>query len=93
MQLKTVLEGIPCAWTPPYGCLTIYSSPRVKLVHLVANAIPLDLQITGEEVPQLLIRLGSGLIVLLLGFLEHLLGLLSLHLAGLHINTQQDRAF
>jgi hypothetical protein len=52
MQLKTVLESSPCAWMPPNGYLTIYSSPQVMLVHLVANAIPLGLQITGQEVPQ-----------------------------------------
>ncbi len=39
-----------------------------------------------------LVRLGNCLIVLLLGFLEHLLGLLNLHLAGLHINIRQDSA-
>ncbi len=43
--------------------------------HLVANAILLGLQITGQEVPQLLVPLGNCLTVLLLGFLEHLLGL------------------
>jgi hypothetical protein len=58
------------------------------LVHLTANIILLGLQITGQDVPQLLVRLGNCLIVLLLGFLEHWLGLLNLHLAGLHINIQ-----
>jgi hypothetical protein len=86
MQLKTVLEGHPHAWTPPFGHLTIFSSPPVTLVHLAANVIPLGLQITGQEVPQLLLPLGDCLFVMLLGFLEHLLGLLDLHLAGLHVN-------
>jgi hypothetical protein len=64
--------------------------PKSQAVHLAAKAIPLELQITGQEVPQLLIRVGNCLLVLLLGFLEHLLGLLNLHLAGLHVNIQQD---
>jgi hypothetical protein len=50
----------------------------------------LGLQITGQEVPQLLVHLGDCLVVSLLGFLEHLLGLLNLHLAGLHVNIRQD---
>ncbi len=86
MQLKTDLEGHPHAWMPPYGHLTIYSSPRVMLVHLAANTIPLGLRIAGQEVPQLLIRIGDCLVMLLLGFLDHLLGLLNLHLVGLHVN-------
>ncbi len=85
-QLKTVLEGSPCVWTPPYSHLTIYSSPRNTLLHLAANAIPLGLWITRQEVPQLLIRLGNRLVMLLLGFLEHLLGLLNLYLVGLCVN-------
>jgi hypothetical protein len=48
------------------------------LLHIVANTIPLGLQITRQEVPQLLIHLGNCLVVQLLGFLEHLLGLLEL---------------
>jgi hypothetical protein len=52
MQLKSVLEGHPQTWTPPYNHLTINFSPQVMLVHLVADTIPLVLQITGQEVPQ-----------------------------------------
>ncbi len=85
MQLKTVLESGPRARIPPYGHLTVYSSPRVTLLHLAANAIPLGLRITGKEVPQELVCLGNCLAVLILGFLEHLLGLLDLQLAGLHV--------
>jgi hypothetical protein len=59
-------------------------------VHLTAIAIPLGLCIAGQEVPQLLVRLGDCLIVSLLGFLEYLLGLLNLHLAGLNINIRED---
>ncbi len=47
-------------------------------MHLAADAIPLGLRVTGQQVPQLLIRLGDCLVVSLLGFLEHLLGLLTL---------------
>ena len=61
--------------------------PAITLVHLAADAIPLELCITGQEVPQLVIRLGNCLVVSLLGFLEHLFGLLNLHLAGLNINV------
>ncbi len=86
MQLKSVSEGHPRAWTPPFGHLTLYSSPQVTLVHLAANAIPLGLQITRQEVPQLLVHLSNCLVVSLLGFLEHLLGLLNLHHAGLNVN-------
>jgi hypothetical protein len=78
MQLKTVLESSPPAWMPLYDHLTIYSSPQVMLVHLVANIIPSGLQTSGQEVPQLLLRLGNCLVVLLMGFLEHLLGLFDL---------------
>jgi hypothetical protein len=63
--------------------LAIYSSPQDTLVHLLENAIPLELRITGQEVPQKLVRLGNSLIVSLLGFLEHLLGMHNLHLARL----------
>jgi hypothetical protein len=81
MQLKTVLVGHPHAWMPPYCHLTVYSSPRVTLMHLASNAIPLGLLITGQEVPQLLLCLGNCLLMSLLGFLKHLLGLLNFHLA------------
>jgi hypothetical protein len=84
MQLKTVSECSPRAWMPPYCHLTVYSSPQVTLMHLAANTIPLGLQNTGQEAPQLLVRLGNCLVVLLLGFLKHLLGLINLQLAGLH---------
>ncbi len=60
------------------------------LMHLAANAIPLGLWITGQEVPQLLVHLGNCLVVLFLGFLEHLLGLLDLQLAGLHVIVGRD---
>jgi hypothetical protein len=60
------------------------------LVHLSAKAIPLGLHITGQEVPQLLVCLGDCLVVSLLRFLEHLLGLLNLHLAGLNNNVRRD---
>jgi hypothetical protein len=59
-------------------------------MHLAADAIPLGLCITGQEVPQLLVHLGDCLVVSLLGFLEHLLSLLNLHLAGLNINVCRD---
>ncbi len=90
MQLKTVLEGHPHVWTPLFGHLTVHSSPRVMLVHLTANAISSGLRITKQEVNQLLVRLGDCLVVSLMGFLEHLLGLLNLHLAGLNINICWD---
>ncbi len=59
-------------------------------MHLAANTIPMGLRITRQEVPQLLVCLGGCLVVLLLGFLEHLLGLLNLHLVGLNIITRGD---
>jgi hypothetical protein len=90
MQLKTVSEGHPRLRMPPFGHLTIHLSPQVMLVNLTANAIPLGLCIAGQEVPQLLVHLGDCLVVSLLGFLEHLLGLLNLHLVGLNINIHQD---
>jgi hypothetical protein len=93
MQLKTVLESSPHVWMPPYGHLTVYSSSRVTLVHLAANAIPLGLQVAGQEVPQELIRLGDCLVVLLLGFLEHLLDLLDLQPASLHVIIRRDNFF
>jgi hypothetical protein len=72
---------------PTFGHLTIYCSPQVTLVHLVADAIPLGLCITGQQFPQLLVHLGDCLVVSLLGFLQHLFGLLDLHLVGRNINA------
>ncbi len=60
------------------------------LKHLAANAIPLGVRITGQEVSQLLVDFGDCLIMSLLKFLEHLLGLPNLHLAGLNVNVRQD---
>ncbi len=60
------------------------------LLHLAADPIPLGLRVTGQEVPQLLERLGNCLVVSLLGFLEHLLSLLNLHLEGLNVNVCRD---
>jgi hypothetical protein len=60
------------------------------LVHIAANMIPLGLHITRQEVPQKIIHLGNCLVVSLLGFLEHLLGMLNLQLVGLHIILGQD---
>ncbi len=85
MQLKTVQEGRPRSRTPTFGHLTVYYSPQVTLVHLAADAIPLGLCIAGQQVSQLLVRLCDCLVVSLLGFLEHLLGLLNLHLASRNI--------
>ncbi len=90
MQLKTVLESSPHAWMPSFGNFTIYSDPWVTLVHLAANAIPLGLWVTGQEVPQKLVPLGDCLIVSLLGSLDHLLGLLNLKLAGLHVIIRKN---
>ncbi len=59
-------------------------------MHLAADAIPLGLCIAGQQIPQLLVQLGNCLVVSLLGFLEHLLGLLNLHLAGRNIYGHQD---
>ncbi len=59
------------------------------LMHLVADTIPLGLRVTGQQVPQLLVRLGGCLVVSLLGFLEHMLCLLNLHLVGRNINACQ----
>jgi hypothetical protein len=64
---------------PTFGHLTVYSSSQVLLVHLMADTIPLGQCVTGQEVPQLLVRLGGCLVVSLLGFLEHLLSLLIHH--------------
>ena len=52
------------------------------LVHLVADAIPLGLCVAGQQVLQLLVQLGNCLVVSLLGFSEHLMSLLNLHLGG-----------
>ncbi len=90
MQLKTVLEGHSRLQMPPFGHLTVYSSPRVMLMHLAANTISSGLQIAGQEVPQLLVHPGNCLVMSLLGFLEHLLGLLNLHIAGLNVNIRWD---
>jgi hypothetical protein len=59
-------------------------------MHLAADVIPLGLCVAGQHVPQLLVRLGNCLVVSLLSFLEHLLGLLNLHLAGRNIYGCQD---
>jgi hypothetical protein len=90
MQLKTVQGGRPRLRMPTFGHLTVYCSLQVMLVHLAAGAIPLGLCVTGQQVPQLLVRLGNCLVVVLMGFLEQLLGLLNLHLAGHNIHTCQD---
>jgi hypothetical protein len=88
--LKTVLESSPHVWMPLFSNFTVYSSPQIMLVHHVANAIPLGLHVTGQEVPQKLICVGNCLVVSLLGFFEHLLGLLNLQLADLHVILGQD---
>ncbi len=75
---------------PTFGHLTIHSSPRVTLVHLAANGIPLGLQIARQEVSQLLVDFGNCLVMSLLELLEQLLGLLNLHLAGLNVNVCRD---
>jgi hypothetical protein len=72
MQLKTVQEGHTCLRMPTFGHLTVYCSPRVTLVHLAANTIPSGLCVTGQQVPQLLIRLGDCLVVSLLGLMEQI---------------------
>ncbi len=71
MQLETVQEGHPRLQMPTFGYLTVYCSSRVTFVHLAADAIPLGLCVTGQQVPQLLIQLGDCLVVSLLGLLEH----------------------
>ncbi len=83
MQLNTVMKSSPRMQMPSFGHSTIHSIPRVTLMHLAANAIPLGLHITGQEFPQKLVRLSSSLVMSLLGFLEHLLGLNDLQLGGL----------
>jgi hypothetical protein len=57
-------------------------------MHLAADAIPLGLCVTGQQVPQVLVRPGDCLVVSLLSFLEHLNRLLNLHLAGSNINRR-----
>jgi hypothetical protein len=69
--------------TPSCGHLTIYFSPQVTLVHLAADPIPLGLRVTGQKVPQKLVRPGNSLLVSLHGFFDYLLGLNELQLAGL----------
>ncbi len=59
-------------------------------MHLAANAIRLGLGIARQEVSQLLVDFGNCLVMSLLEFLKHLLGLLNLHLADLNINVLQD---
>jgi hypothetical protein len=44
----------------------------------------------GQQVPQLLVRLGNCLVVSILSFLEHLLSLLNLHLASRDDNGRQE---
>ena len=61
-------------------------------MHLVADTIPLGLCIARQQVPQLLVRLGDCLVMSLLDFLEHLLGLLNLHLVGHNIYGRQNGA-
>ncbi len=82
VQFKTVSDCSPHMQTPSFGHLTIHSSPQVMLVYLTANANPLGLCITGQEVPQKLLHLGNSLAVSHLGILEHLLGMPDLQLAS-----------
>ncbi len=88
MQLKTVQEEHPRLRTPTFGNFTVYCSPRVVLVHLVADAIPLRLCVTRQQIPQLLIGLGDCLVVSILGLLEHLGSLLNLHLASRNVSAE-----
>ncbi len=60
--------------------MTVHSSPRVTLVNLVANMVPLGLRIAGQKVSQLLVDFGNCLVMSLLEILEQ--GLLNLHLTG-----------
>ncbi len=59
-------------------------------MHLAADAISLGLCVARQQVPQLLIEIGNCLVMSLLGFLEHLLSLLNLHLAGHNIYRCRD---
>jgi hypothetical protein len=86
----TVSEGQPHLQTPSLGHLTNHSSPRVMLMHLVANAVPLGLRIAGQEVLQLLLDFGDCLVMSLLEILEQLLGLLNLHHAGCDVDSCRD---
>jgi hypothetical protein len=61
-------------------------------MHLAADAIPLGLRVTGQQVPQLLVQLGDCLVVSSLGLLEHLGSLLNLHLASHSVNRRRDGA-
>ncbi len=90
MQLKTVSESSPRAWMHSFGNFTVYSSPRVTLVHLAANTIPLRLCVTRQEVTQKLVSLGDCCVMSLLNFLKHLLRLLNLQLVGIHGIQGQD---
>ncbi len=90
MKLKTVLEGHPRLQTPPFGHLTVYSSPQVTLLHLAANTIPLELWIPGHEVSKQLVDFGNHLVMSLLEILKQLLGLLNIPLSGCDINVRQD---
>ncbi len=56
----------------------------------MADAIPLGLCVAGQQVPQLLVRLGDRLVVSLLGFLKHLMSLLNLHLLGRNVYRRRD---
>jgi hypothetical protein len=55
MQLKTFQEGHPPSRTPTFGHLIVHCIPRVTLVHLTADAIPLGLCVARQQVPQLLV--------------------------------------
>jgi hypothetical protein len=57
------------------------------LVHLAADVIPSGLCSSEQEVPPLLVCLGSCYVASLLKILEHLLGLLNPHLMGLNVNV------
>ncbi len=59
-------------------------------MHLAADAIPLGLCVAGQQVPRLLIRLGDCLVMSLLGFLEHLISPLNLHLVGRNVYRSRD---
>jgi hypothetical protein len=61
-------------------------------MHLAADAIPLGLCITEQGVSQLLLCLGDCLFVSLMKILEHLFGLLNLHLGGLNVDVHSDSA-
>ncbi len=75
---------------PTFGHLTVHCSPQVTLVHLAVDAIPLGLCVARQQVPQLLILLSDCFVVSFLGFLEHLISLLNLYLAGHNVYRRQD---